>query len=1128
MTAAADRGAPVHHCGREGLVRVLLATLIAAAWLGAAAGPAAGQTTCTPLPCSEIKVALPYQLTFDRDHGKIRAGNGTGTGFTTLLRPAGGNGYDPPKLAVAGGTLRVTTTPGIAYLGANAQANALGVGFAAPNQTTAIRTSIVNAPAGTGKNEQAGLYFGSDQDNYVKLVLLSSAAGTRVELLMEIDGQRMAGFSSAPVQAAGATVALTLVADPTDRSVRGSFSVGAAAPTSVGTVTAPGELFSFDGAGIDPAIGTRSFAGIMATHRSATQPLVYQFGDFSLTAQSGAGGGGGGGGGGPVDFSRTSFPVPFPTSIAAGPDGRVYVTEVGGKIHAVTLDAAKRKLADQVITALGSRLALGITVDPRSTPGNVVLWVAHSSPSQDAGEANSSTVTRLSGAGFTQRHDVITGLPRAIANHAINSIHFGPDDRLYIAIGGNTGAGAHNNANTEFGTMQEQPLSAAILVADVRRAGFDGSCAAGQLLGSPPCDVATYATGFRNAYDFAWHSNGSMYAADNGLGVVGTFPPSPTPPCFGMGSTTSWKQGGENPGAQPDTLHRIVPGGYHGHPNPSRSECVFGDGSFQGVAPLPRYQRPIYNLGANRSSNGIVEYCSNAFGGALQGELLIANYSVGDDITRVRLAADGRSVASATRLAAGFSDPLPLATLADGTIFVGETAANRVTALVPTQPGSACSAAPGGGLGAWSARKPLPGPVLDAGGAALGGKLYVVAGKTSSQGHRTAAYAYDPATDAWTRIADLPGKAVENPAVVASGGRLYAFGGSTAPFSGAQASAAVYDPAANRWSPLPALATARGGAGAVAVAGKIYVAGGMGADGASLASVEVFNTATGTWGSAPAMSVRRDNPGVAELAGAVYVFGGRTRNADGTTANGTLKSVARFDPATGAWSDRAAMPTGRRAVAVGTLRGRAQIIGGEAAASGAAFEQNEEYDPVTNSWRTLQAVPTARHGAAAGTVGDVVHVVGGSGKASETITAVNEAFSFPAGGPPGGSAGGGAGGSGGTPAGGAPRGGGVLSPRFPDGIRPRVKGMRVRGIRRGVRVRFWLSEPARVVVRIRSAAGRRGRAVVTVRLPVARRGTHRLKIVDRRIRRRRYVVEVRAIDAGGNRSLVRRRDFRAR
>ena len=49
-----------------------------------------------------------------------------------------------------------------------------------------------------------------------------------------------------------------------------------------------------------------------------------------------------------------------------------------------------------------------------------------------------------------------------------------------------------------------------------------------------------------------------------------------------------------------------------------------------------------------------------------------------------------------------------------------------------------------------------------------------------------------------------------------------------------------------------------------------------------------------------------------------------------------------------------------------------------------------------------------------------------------------------------------------------------------------------------------------------------------VRLLTARRGTQRLKVVDRRIQRRRYVLTLRAIDAAGNRSLVRPRSFQAR
>ena len=61
---------------------------------------------------------------------------------------------------------------------------------------------------------------------------------------------------------------------------------------------------------------------------------------------------------------------------------------------------------------------------------------------------------------------------------------------------------------------------------------------------------------------------------------------------------------------------------------------------------------------------------------------------------------------------------------------------------------------------------------------------------------------------------DLPGAAVENPAVVDFGGKLYSFGGSTAPFSGAVDNAFVFDPATNSWTTLPSMPTARGGANA--------------------------------------------------------------------------------------------------------------------------------------------------------------------------------------------------------------------------------------------------------------------------------------------------------------------------
>jgi len=942
----------------------------------------AGASTCSALPCAEVLVGLPYRLDFGQDHGKILDGDGVGTGFTYIDPPTNATGYIPRNLTVhtaTPGTLDITTTQGIMYGTNDSQDNALAVGIAAPNQVSILKTTLLDPPAGSGNFEQGGLWFGNDEDNHVKLAVISTAAGTKIQYLMEVNGQTSVKKQTGVLDLSNARVALKLRATPNDRKIKAYYRVDGGSELEVGTFTAPSEFFSFDAAGIDPTIGTRSFGGIYATHRNGSTPLTYTFDDFSVTADNPPPA--------PQDFSfnRSSFPVPKPTSMAWGPDGRLYVTELFGTIHALKLNDAKEVVSDRVITTLGSRLTLGVTVDPRSTPSNVTLWVSHSSPSTSDGALNSSKVTRLSGSDFATRSDVITGLPRAIANHGVNAVHFGPDGKFYIAVGGNTGAGAPNTANTEFGRRAEQPLSAALLVADVRAAGFDGSCATPEnTYGPSPCDVVPYSTGLRNMYDFVFHSGGSIYGPDNGLGVTGTYPPSPKSPCTGLGDPTLWTQGGEYPGDQPDNLNRLVEGKYYGHPNPYREgdgyspECVFKDGAYQGVAALPNYEPPMYDLGAHKSADGIIEYEGGAFGGALAGDLLITNFSVGDDITKVELAADGRSVVKAPPLAGGFDNPLPITEGPDGTIYVGEFGADKVTALEPR-------------TGTWSTEQPMPEAVLDAGGTALGGKLYVVAGKTTA-GHRSAMDIYDPSTGIWTTGPSLPGPAVENPAMVTLNGKLYVFGGSTSAFSGAVHNAAVYDPTSKTWKRLAPLATARAGATAQAIDGKIYVVGGMGASGASLAGVEVYDPTDNTWTRGTAMKTRRDNPGSATLGGKLYVFGGRTRNADGTTLNGTLASVERFNPATGTWAARAPMPTGRRTMVVGTLGGQAQVMGGEKTTTGGTFAANEEYDPLADTWTKLTPMHTPRHGAVAGTINGVVYVAGGGPQGGTSFTNVNEAF----------------------------------------------------------------------------------------------------------------------------------------
>ena len=464
-----------------GMARSLAWGVLAAVLGLAVAVPApASAQACEPLPCSEILVDLPYALDFDSDHGKIADRDGTGTGFTYVDPPTNGTGYLPANLFSDPGTgqLEVTTTPGLAFQTANSQDNALAVGIDAPSQVTRIEATLDDPPAGTGGSEQAGVWFGNDEDNHVKLVVISRGDGTQIEYRIEEAGNTgSAGVVRSPVlDLAGKSVTLSLVADPTATSIEGSYRIDGGAPETLGAFVAPPQFFSFDGARIDPEIGTDSFGGILASHRNGPAPLTYAFDSFAATKERDVippaptvlpGG---------IAFKKALSFVPNPTSLAFGPDGRLYVSELFGTIHVLTLDQDHRAISDQVITTLGDRLTLGLAVDPTSTADNVILWASHSSPSLFSGAPNSGVISRLSGPGFATKEDVITGLPGRSRTTPPTSIHFGPDDRLYIAQGGNTGAGAPSDDLTEFGDMQEQPLSAALLVADVRSPTFDGSC----------------------------------------------------------------------------------------------------------------------------------------------------------------------------------------------------------------------------------------------------------------------------------------------------------------------------------------------------------------------------------------------------------------------------------------------------------------------------------------------------------------------------------------------------------------------------------------------------------------------------------------------------------------------------
>ncbi len=1040
--------------------------IIPAVYVGLTAPVANAQIDTCPdistLACSDVKISPPQLYEFDGTGSGLLDKNGVGMGFTMVDPPskpgnpipdASAPGYWPERLELINNTLVISTTNGLMTGVSNSQDNALGIGLDLGG-SIALETTLVDIITAPGGYVQAGLWFGksaigpsglggtgSVEDNYIKLVLISSGTDTwRVQASMEADGIPV----DLPRSSIDGTqpVTLRLELNPSLGSVTARYCNTAGCDASQAAVfqtfnNVASDWFSADAAGIDLNVGTRSMGGIFASNRQLLNPVEFTFDRFAyetsystsdLSSKDG------------IDFNSWIFsPVFKPTAMAWGPDNRLYVADVSGMIHAFTLDYENQSvLAEQLISSVAGRLMLGLAIDPESTADNVILWVSHSDLSQDNGTANSGAVTRLSGVDFAERLDIITGLPRAIANHATNNIHFGPDGRLYIAQAGNSGAGAANDGPSEFGSRPEQPLSAAILVADVKAPVFDGSCASeidpdGSVMDTTgvsardiPCDVQVFASGLRNAYDFTFIKNGDLYATENGLGVVGTFPAlfpddlnwNPATGCEGLieGSTAIQDH---FPGERPDLLQRIVQGGYYGHPNPSRNECIFfggnptSGGDYEvpsssaelvnffldsdkysvGRIPEPTWLLPTFAFGENKSANGIIEYDTDsaAFCGRMDGDLLVTYFSQDDQVRRVQLAENGTVQSDETLLrtsaAAGgatLSNPLPITQDPNGRIYIGEFGFSQITVFDPVN------------VGLWTTDgvADLPVALLDAGGTALDGKLYTVAGKTAG-GHQKATYSYDPTINTWVTLANLPDSypGVENPAVIAYKGLLYAFGGSTSPFTGAVTNAAVYDPNTNQWTSLAGMPTARGGATAQAVGESIYVIGGLDTNGDSVSTVEAFDLTAGTWSVVPSMPTARDNAGSAVLNGKIYVFGGRAL-VSGGNVEGTLNTVEFFTPSDSSWNTGAPMPTGRRSMSMVVYNGEAIAFGGEKTADGGTFVATEGYDALNDRWRLLTDMPVGRHGAVAGVLNNAIVIAGGGLEGGTSYTADADTFHF--------------------------------------------------------------------------------------------------------------------------------------
>jgi non-specific serine/threonine protein kinase len=171
----------------------------------------------------------------------------------------------------------------------------------------------------------------------------------------------------------------------------------------------------------------------------------------------------------------------------------------------------------------------------------------------------------------------------------------------------------------------------------------------------------------------------------------------------------------------------------------------------------------------------------------------------------------------------------------------------------------------------WSALPPMPANRWQHASVVLDGRIYVVGGVTDGDNPR-AVWAYDIAGGTWvTDIAPLPTER-EHLTAVAANGMVIAIGGRKIHQIGA---VEAYDPKTNAWKALPDLPTPRGGSAAGLIGDVIHVAGGENLnDSTTYAQHEALDLATMAWSKGPDLPTKRHGVASAVVDGRWYVIGG--------------------------------------------------------------------------------------------------------------------------------------------------------------------------------------------------------------------------------------------------------------
>jgi glucose/arabinose dehydrogenase len=209
----------------------------------------------------------------------------------------------------------------------------------------------------------------------------------------------------------------------------------------------------------------------------------------------------------PANFTETTIAgISSPTAMEIAPDGRIFVCEQGGRLRVIKNGALlPTPFLTLTVDSAGERGLLGVAFDPAFATNNFI-YVYYTVPITP----RHNRVSR-----FTANGDVVVAGSEQIileldalstaTNHNGGAIHFGPDGKLYVAVGENANPSNSQTLSNRLGKML--------------RINSDGTIPTD----NPFFNTATganrsiWALGLRNPFTFAFQrGTGRMFINDVG------------------------------------------------------------------------------------------------------------------------------------------------------------------------------------------------------------------------------------------------------------------------------------------------------------------------------------------------------------------------------------------------------------------------------------------------------------------------------------------------------------------------------------------------------------------------------------------------------------------------------------